>query len=211
MQEAKGLLELLDKDIVRLEQQEESDDLLLEIFRASHTLKGSSGMLGLEAMAHLIHAMEDLLDRVRKKTLAVSSAIVNALRVSLGGLKILCDDISAEDETQVDVGPIVEALRAAAAGGAAPARDIYCTRAGLGGRRRRGLDRVLYLLTVHIRQETDWAAVRCFQIMNSLDRAGEVIVSILSQGDIEAERVGRTFEALVATACSVAELTATPG
>ena len=46
MQEAEGLLELLDEDIVRLEQQEESDDLLQEIFRAAHTLKGSSGMLG---------------------------------------------------------------------------------------------------------------------------------------------------------------------
>src|SRR3990167_9209434 len=85
---------LLHEDIVRLEQQEWSDDLLQEIFRAAHTLKGSSGMLGYDAMAHLTHAMEDLLDRVRKKTLAVSPAIVDALLMSLDGLKILKDNLS---------------------------------------------------------------------------------------------------------------------
>ena len=72
MQEAESLLELLDEDIIRLEQESENSELLQEIFRAAHTLKGSSGMLGFQSMAGLTHAMEDLLDRVRKGTLPVT-------------------------------------------------------------------------------------------------------------------------------------------
>ncbi len=218
MEEATSLLELLDEDIVRLEQQEESDDLLQEIFRAAHTLKGSSGMLGFEAMAHLTHAMEDLLDRVRKKTLAVSPAIIDALLMSLDGLKILCDNISAEEETPIDVTPIVEALHAAAAGGAAPVEaaaaasslvTVVAADAALVARAEaaRAEGRTPHLVTVHIRQESDWAAVRCFQILNSLDRTGEVLVSIPSQTEIESEQVGHTLELLFATASSVDEMT----
>lgn len=176
MEEATSLLELLDEDIVRLEQQEESDDLLQEIFRAAHTLKGSSGMLGFEAMAHLTHAMEDLLDRVRKKTLAVSPAIIDALLMSLDGLKILCDNISAEEETPIDVTPIVEALHAAAAGGAAPAVaaaaatsivTVIAADAALVARAEaaRAEGRTPHVLTVHIFSVAPPCDARCRRML----------------------------------------------
>lgn len=89
LQEAESLLELLDEDIIRLEQESDNSELLQEIFRAAHTLKGSSGMLGFQSMAGLTDAMEDLLDRVRKGTLSVTPEIVDALLASLDGLKVL--------------------------------------------------------------------------------------------------------------------------
>ena len=64
LEEADEQIELLDEDIVRLEK-EENPDLLQEIFRAAHTLKGSSAMVGHQRMAELTHAMESLLDRLR--------------------------------------------------------------------------------------------------------------------------------------------------
>src|SRR3546814_10766302 len=59
---SESLIESLDEQIVRLEQDGSSEDLIAEIFRVAHTLKGSSGMLGLEDMARLTHAMEDLFE-----------------------------------------------------------------------------------------------------------------------------------------------------
>ncbi|MFA7248625.1 MAG: chemotaxis protein CheA [Dehalococcoidia bacterium] len=219
MQEAESLLELLDEDIVRLEQQEESDELLQEIFRAAHTLKGSSGMLGFEAMAHLTHAMEDLLDRVRKKTLVVSPAIIDALLMSLDGLKILRDNITTGDETPIDVEPIVEALHAAATGEAGPVApaaraslaSAMAADPALAARAASAAaeGRTPYVITVHIRPESDWAAVRCFQVLNTLDRTGEVIHSVPTQAEIEAEHVERTIEVLFATGDDPDELRAT--
>ncbi len=103
LQEAEGLLELLDEDIVRLEQEATDGDFLQEIFRAAHTLKGSSGMLGFQEMAQLTHAMEDLLDRVRKGSLAVTAELVDALLMSLDGLKVLKNDLAAGQETTLQV------------------------------------------------------------------------------------------------------------
>ena len=123
LQEAEGLLELLDEDIVRLEQEATDGDLLQEIFRAAHTLKGSSGMLGFEEMAQLTHAMEDLLDRVRKGSLAVTAELVDALLMSLDGLKVLKNDLTAGQETTLQVAPIISALHAAAEAGAAEASE----------------------------------------------------------------------------------------
>ena len=46
LQEAEEQLQLLYDDIVRLEKDQENDEILQEIFRAAHTLKGSSALLG---------------------------------------------------------------------------------------------------------------------------------------------------------------------
>ena len=74
LQEAEEHLSLLDEDIVRLERDPSNPDLLQEIFRAAHTLKGSSAMLGYRMMTELTHSMESLLDKLRKGDLAVDTA-----------------------------------------------------------------------------------------------------------------------------------------
>ena len=66
LQEVDEQLQLLDEDIIRLEKEADDIDLLQGIFRAAHTLKGSSSMLGFHKMADLTHVMEDVLDRLRR-------------------------------------------------------------------------------------------------------------------------------------------------
>ena len=45
-----------------LEGRPERKELILEVRRVVHTLKGAAGMLGLNSLSHLAHRMEDLLD-----------------------------------------------------------------------------------------------------------------------------------------------------
>ncbi|MHB8105767.1 MAG: Hpt domain-containing protein, partial [Dehalococcoidales bacterium] len=66
LQEADEQLELLDEDIVRLEKEAENPDLMQEIFRAAHTLKGSSAMVGHQRLSELAHAMENVLDNIHR-------------------------------------------------------------------------------------------------------------------------------------------------
>ncbi|HZZ86043.1 MAG TPA: chemotaxis protein CheA [Anaeromyxobacteraceae bacterium] len=70
--EAQENIEALDRDFLRLEDackgrgSEDADpDILNAVFRAAHTLKGVCAMFGVERMARLAHALEDLLDAVR--------------------------------------------------------------------------------------------------------------------------------------------------
>jgi two-component system chemotaxis sensor kinase CheA len=79
LEEADEQLQLLDENIVAIEGQENSSEEIQEIFRAAHTLKGSSAMLGYQEMTDLGHAMETLLDKVRKGSLAPTTTVVDAL------------------------------------------------------------------------------------------------------------------------------------
>ena len=82
LEEAEEQLQLLDDEVIRLEK-DATEEGLATIFRAAHTLKGSSAMLGYKAMARVAHAMENLLDKLRNGQVSVSPELVDALLHSL--------------------------------------------------------------------------------------------------------------------------------
>ncbi len=66
--EAQETIDLLGRELMHLEAgpgDEPAPDVLNAVFRAAHSLKGLSSMFGVERMARLAHALEDLLDDVR--------------------------------------------------------------------------------------------------------------------------------------------------
>jgi two-component system chemotaxis sensor kinase CheA len=66
LSEAQESVDLLGKDLLRLDGTREPEpDLLNAVFRAAHTLKGLASMFGVDRMARLAHALEDVLDDVR--------------------------------------------------------------------------------------------------------------------------------------------------
>ncbi|HMO53079.1 MAG TPA: Hpt domain-containing protein, partial [Tepidiformaceae bacterium] len=77
-EEADEQIELLDTSLVQLEG-EPDPELVQQIFRAAHTLKGSSATIGHKKMASLTHAMETVLDAVRGRRRTPSSEVVDAL------------------------------------------------------------------------------------------------------------------------------------
>jgi two-component system chemotaxis sensor kinase CheA len=86
--ETKETLEKLDLDLVQLESAPEDADLLNEIFRSFHTVKGTSGFLGLVKMQALTHRLEDILNKLRKGESILNSRIMDGI---LGGYDALGD------------------------------------------------------------------------------------------------------------------------
>ena len=201
LEEAEEQLQLLDEDIVRLEKEEGNEALLQEIFRAAHTLKGSSAMLGHTRMCDLAHAMESVLDRVRKGTLLPGSGVVDALLHSLDGLRALNEELVSSEKGEYDIASAVAELNAAMGGEGERASE----EAGDGGEKgplaldddgRERLQSAVaagqsaYQVSVGFDKESTWTAVRCFQIVHELSQVGEVITSNPSPEDIEQEKVG---------------------
>lgn len=209
LEEAESLIDLLDEDFIRLEQEADSEDLIQEIFRAAHTLKGSSGMLGYTAMTGLTHQMEDLLDRVRKGALPVTPELVDALLMSLDGLKVMRDQLRAGTEIDLDIAPLVAELEAAVAGGeaaveAAPAAGLglaeLLNEAGIAERLQAAAtsqtERALRV-AVELDPQSEWTAVRCFQLLNELAARGDLLASVPTQQEVEQERAGHHLEAVL--------------
>ncbi len=220
LQEAEEHLQLLDESILKLERGGEDAEVIQEIFRAAHTLKGSSAMLGYTAMAELAHAMESLLDRVRRGDLKATTQAIDALLGCLDVLRALTDALSQPDGDPVAVEGALEALKAAVAeqDGVRPSSEHP-------GSAERGLvldeaaegrvvvaqagGKTVQHIRIELEQTTEWAVVRCYQIIEELRGLGEIIASNPSLELIDRAEVTDTrLEVVLATSAEPAALSA---
>jgi two-component system chemotaxis sensor kinase CheA len=91
--EAKEILNNLESDIVRLEEVGYDETTINGIFRAFHTLKGSSGIAGMTEIYEFSHQLENLLDRIRGGEIDVSDSVVDLIFDSIDWIK---DEIFSE-------------------------------------------------------------------------------------------------------------------
>lgn len=101
--ESEELIEKLDQDLVELENRTDDLDLLNEIFRCAHTIKGSSSFLGLDKMSTVTHYAEEILNKLRKGDVVVTREIMDVLLEFVDVIKQLLDDIkNKKDDTSID-------------------------------------------------------------------------------------------------------------
>lgn len=109
-EEAHVRLEGLAQKLVELERQPKNASLVRDLFRDLHTLKGSSGMVGLQAMNRLAHAAEDLVGKIRDGKRAVDRPAIDALLGALDGLRALVERAQARRPLDLDLAPLVVRL-----------------------------------------------------------------------------------------------------
>ncbi len=92
VQEAEEIIENLDQQLIELESDPTNKDLLNEIFRGMHTLKGGAGFLGLESIIELAHVIESIFDKLRNDEMQLTS---NMMDVILEGIDIIKSSIES--------------------------------------------------------------------------------------------------------------------
>jgi two-component system chemotaxis sensor kinase CheA len=111
LSEGEEQMELLSQDLLRLEHEGDGNsELLQEIFRAAHTLKGSSGAIGHQRMARLTHALETVLDNVRHHTLPVTTQMIDLLLRGLDALRVSLDEVTTLVESDIAIDDLCTAL-----------------------------------------------------------------------------------------------------
>ncbi len=114
------LIEELDQDLVTLEETPEDADLLNKIFRAAHTLKGSSSFLGFTKITGVTHRVEDIFNKLRKHEMTLVPEVMDVILEAVDRLRKLME--AAQEGAD---GPVVEDILAAlgeAAEGGKPRR-----------------------------------------------------------------------------------------
>ena len=74
--ESRELLQDMENALLAVEQAEQKDELVNAIFRAAHTIKGSSGLFGLDHIVSFTHVVESVLDQVRGGKLSIADKLV---------------------------------------------------------------------------------------------------------------------------------------
>ncbi len=94
--EAEEYLRLLEPNLLRLEQEPDNTELLNDIFLAVHSIKGTAAYVGLAHISSFTHALESLLDRVRKHELRISPDLIDSLLQGLDMVKTLIYHVSLD-------------------------------------------------------------------------------------------------------------------
>ena len=92
-------LDRMERCLTDLEKRPGDAELIAEIFRSVHTIKGTTGFLGYKRLEKLAHAGENLLGMLREGKLSATAPLITALLQLLDALRFILRAIEA-DETE---------------------------------------------------------------------------------------------------------------
>ncbi len=114
-------LDQMERCLTELEERPADAELLANIFRSVHTIKGTTGFLGYARLEALSHAGENLLGLLRDGKLVANAEMISALLDLLDGLRAILRSIETDgNEGQGSDDAMVERLVALAEVGAEP-------------------------------------------------------------------------------------------
>jgi two-component system chemotaxis sensor kinase CheA len=109
-------IDVVDVQLVRLEQEPDNVEILRNVFRLVHTIKGTCGFLGLPRLETLAHAAETLMGRLREG-MPVTSQAVSLILATVDQIKqILAELERSASEPPGDDASLIAALARAADG-----------------------------------------------------------------------------------------------
>ena len=98
-EEAAELLASLETALLDLEESPQDEELVAQVFRAMHTIKGSGAMFGFDEVAEFTHEVETVFDLVRKGDLPVNGELVSHSLAARDYIRSLLEE---ENEGTVD-------------------------------------------------------------------------------------------------------------
>jgi two-component system chemotaxis sensor kinase CheA len=93
-------LDRMERCLTDLEERPQDAELIGEIFRSVHTIKGTTGFLGFKRLEKLAHAGENLLGLLREGKLTADRPIITGLLQLLDGLRSILKTIEAKTVTR---------------------------------------------------------------------------------------------------------------
>lgn len=108
--EAEEILEKLDPLFIELEQKGHDPEIINEIFRGMHTLKGAAGFLGFQKIVDVAHRAETILKKLREGEMTITPEITDAILKATDVLNLLINHIKNKEEATEDIGEILSIL-----------------------------------------------------------------------------------------------------
>lgn len=204
LEEAKEHIENLNKYLLELENNP-SQEIVDEIFRSAHTLKGMSGTMGFTQLLELTHEMENLLQEIRSQEISVNEHIIDTLLKSVDILEELIHDVEEHGQEQErDIHMVLQMLKGKKAIGFDEAKvtpneneENYVFSFNEYEERiiRKALEQGLYIWRVKVTlvDECLLKSARAFLVFKNLEAFGDIIKTEPSVQDIEDEKFDNEF------------------
>jgi two-component system chemotaxis sensor kinase CheA len=93
MTESRDFLQSIGENLLKLEKAPQDADLMSDLFRSVHTLKGNSGLFDFPEMSRVLHAAEDLMSVVRDGQLSFDRRLADRLLEAMDFVSLLLDEL----------------------------------------------------------------------------------------------------------------------
>ncbi len=110
LEESREHLDHLNLDLVRLEENPEDEELINEIFRTVHTLKGGASFVGMDGIKVISHKIEEVFGAIRSGSLKVIPSIIDTMLEAVEVLNILRERSVTKDTTFFDTTRVEQEL-----------------------------------------------------------------------------------------------------
>lgn len=109
-EEAEGRLATLSELLLELERNGDDHELLSAVFREAHTLKGAAAVVGLADVLRVAHAMEEVLEGLRRGDGTATPATVDALLGAVDGMREMVPAVLTGEDRGAQADRLVAAL-----------------------------------------------------------------------------------------------------
>lgn len=216
IEESKEHLQSMNDALLVLEKEKNNRELINEIFRVAHTLKGMAGTMGFTNMANLTHEMENVLDEIRNKGIKLSEDIVDILFECFDALDEIISYISEKgEEIDEQKDELISKLR-----GILKEEKIQESIEKGYDKEDKRLDEFVlnviaeakekgfnpYKIQVYLRPDCMLKSARAFIVFNLLEKLGTIVYSNPSVEDIEDEKFDFSFTIILLTNATREEL-----
>ncbi len=103
-------LEEMEANLLRLETDTDNREILNDIFRSAHTIKGSAEYLGMERIAELSHKLENLLEILRHGGHSPDKKIIDTLIDSRDRIAMLIQDVEKSQTETTEIADLVRRI-----------------------------------------------------------------------------------------------------
>lgn len=118
-EEAGDKLQALNEGVIALEAEPDDRELIEQMLRDAHTLKGSGRMVGLIEVSDIAHRLEDVMVAVRDGALHYTADMSDTFFEALDDIRYLSEHATDEEAEPVDVDGVLARLAALVGGGPA--------------------------------------------------------------------------------------------
>jgi two-component system chemotaxis sensor kinase CheA len=111
------LLQNMEDALMQIQEEGMNDENINAVFRAAHTIKGSSGMFGIDYIVEFTHSAENLLDKIRNHKITIDESMIDLLLECKDQMQTLVDFVvrnpegEPDSELQLASQTLIEALR----------------------------------------------------------------------------------------------------
>ncbi len=87
LEESEDEIRELEAGLIKLEKDQDDENIINRVFRAAHTIKGSAGLVGFDGVSNFTHNIENILERIRNRDLRITKKLITNLLTAVDLLK----------------------------------------------------------------------------------------------------------------------------